>query len=55
MEWAALIAWVVTAAGGFVLLAIWLLDGGGIVSKAREPGSRIRHTADPRPLPARGG
>ena len=28
MEWAALIAWVVTAGGGFVLLAIWLGRGG---------------------------
>jgi manganese efflux pump family protein len=28
MEWAALVAWVVTAGGGFVLLAIWLSRGG---------------------------
>lgn len=28
MDWAALIAWIVTAAGGFVLLAIWLREGG---------------------------
>src|ERR1044072_4007671 len=28
MEWAALIAWVLTAGGGFVLLAIWLSRGG---------------------------
>lgn len=28
MKWAALIAWVVTAGGGFVLLAIWLSRGG---------------------------
>lgn len=40
MEWAALIAWVVTAAGGFVLLAIWLSRGG--MQQGREPGSRIR-------------
>jgi hypothetical protein len=40
MEWAALIAWVVTAAGGFVLLAIWLTRGG--MQQGREPGSRIR-------------
>jgi hypothetical protein len=40
MEWAALIAWVVTAAGGFVLLAIWLSRGG--MRQSREPGSRIR-------------
>jgi hypothetical protein len=40
MEWAALIAWVVTALGGFVLLAIWLGRGG--MRQGREPGSRIR-------------
>lgn len=40
MEWAALIAWVVTAGGGFVLLAIWLSRGG--MQEGREPGSRIR-------------
>jgi hypothetical protein len=28
MKWAALIAWIVTAGGGFVLLAIWLQRGG---------------------------
>ena len=28
MEWAALIAWIVTAGGGFVLFAIWLKRGG---------------------------
>ena len=28
MKWAALIAWVVTAGGGFVLLSIWLARGG---------------------------
>jgi hypothetical protein len=28
MKWAALIAWVVTAGGGFVLLSIWLSRGG---------------------------
>ncbi len=28
MEWAALIAWVITAGGGFILLAIWLKNGG---------------------------
>jgi FtsH-binding integral membrane protein len=28
MEWAALILWVLTAGGGFVLLAIWLRNGG---------------------------
>src|SRR5207245_7948757 len=28
MKWAALIAWVLTAGGGFVLLSIWLMRGG---------------------------
>jgi manganese efflux pump family protein len=28
MEWAALISWVLTAGGGFVLLALWLRHGG---------------------------
>jgi len=28
MEWAALISWVLTAGGGFVLLAMWLRNGG---------------------------
>jgi hypothetical protein len=28
MEWAALITWILTAGGGFVLLAIWLARGG---------------------------
>jgi hypothetical protein len=28
MDWAALIAWIVTAGGGFVLLALWLKNGG---------------------------
>jgi hypothetical protein len=40
MEWAALIAWVVTAGGGFVLLTIWLARGG--MRQGREGGSRIR-------------
>jgi hypothetical protein len=40
MEWAALIAWVITAGGGFVLLAIWLQRGG--MRQARESGARIR-------------
>jgi hypothetical protein len=40
MEWAALIAWVVTALGGFFLLAIWLGRGG--MRQGREPGTRIR-------------
>ena len=40
MEWAALTAWVVTALGGFFLLAIWLGRGG--MRQGREPGTRIR-------------
>jgi hypothetical protein len=40
MKWAALIAWVVTAGGGFVLLAIWLARGG--MRQGRELGTRIR-------------
>ena len=40
MEWAALITWVLTAGGGFVLLATWLARGG--VRQGREPGTRIR-------------
>jgi hypothetical protein len=40
MEWAALIAWLATAGGGFVLLSIWLARGG--MRQGREPGTRIR-------------
>jgi hypothetical protein len=40
MEWAALITWIVTAGGGFVLLAIWLSRGG--MRPQGETGSRIR-------------
>jgi hypothetical protein len=40
MEWAALIAWIATAGGGFVLLSIWLARGG--MRQGREPGTRIR-------------
>ena len=39
MEWAALISWVITAGGGFVLLALWLRHGG---MRQDEPGRRIR-------------
>jgi hypothetical protein len=28
MDWAALIAWIVTAGGGFVLLGLWIQNGG---------------------------
>ena len=40
MEWAALITWVLTAGGGFVLLTIWLARGG--MQQARDAGNRIR-------------
>ena len=40
MKWAALIAWVITALGGFGLLAIWLQRGG--MRQADQPGRRIR-------------
>jgi manganese efflux pump family protein len=40
MEWAALIAWVLTAGGGFVLLSIWLQRGG--MRQQVEAGNRIR-------------
>ena len=38
MDWAALITWVLTAGGGFVLLAIWLKNGG----MGQQDGGRIR-------------
>src|ERR671929_2324199 len=40
MKWAALIAWVLTAGGGFVLLSIWLARGG--MRQGREGGGRIK-------------
>src|SRR5438105_4729705 len=40
MKWAALITWVITALGGFGLLAIWLQRGG--LAQADQPGRRIR-------------
>jgi uncharacterized protein with PQ loop repeat len=40
MKWAALIAWVLTAGGGFVLLTIWLSRGG--MRQQGEGGNRIR-------------
>ena len=40
MEWIALVAWLLTAVAGFVLLSIWVARGG--MQQAREPGSRIR-------------
>jgi manganese efflux pump family protein len=41
MKWAALITWVLTAGGGFVLLGIWL-SRGGMRQEFPEGGSRIR-------------
>ena len=40
MEWAALITWIVTAGGGFVLLSIWLARGG--MRQQAAAGNRIR-------------
>ena len=40
MKWAALIVWLLTAGGGFVMLAIWLRGGG--MRLARLQGARIR-------------
>jgi manganese efflux pump family protein len=40
MKWVALIAWVLTAGGGFVLLSIWLMRGG--MRQQLEAGNRIR-------------
>jgi small-conductance mechanosensitive channel len=40
MKWVALITWVVTAGGGFVLLSIWLKSGG--MRQQQEGGNRIR-------------
>lgn len=40
MKWAALITWIITALGGFGLLAIWLQRGG--IKQADQPGRRIR-------------
>lgn len=40
MKWAALITWVLTAGGGFVLLTVWLSRGG--LRQQREAGGRIR-------------
>jgi hypothetical protein len=40
VKWAALIVWVITALGGFGLLAIWLQRGG--MRQSGQPGRRIR-------------
>lgn len=39
MKWVALITWVLTAGGGFVLLSIWLARGG---MRQEDGGNRIR-------------
>src|SRR3954454_13160003 len=40
MEWVALVTWVLTAGGGFVMLGLWLRHGG--MKQSDLPGSRIR-------------
>jgi hypothetical protein len=40
MEWAALVAWLLTAGGGFVLLSIWIMRGG--MRQQADTGRRIR-------------
>jgi len=40
MKWAALVTWVLTAGGGFVLLSVWLARGG--MRQAGASGNRIR-------------
>lgn len=40
MEWVALATWVATAAGGLVLLGLWLKHGG--MAQSGAPGARIR-------------
>lgn len=39
MDWAALISWIVTAGGGFVLFTVWLRRGG---MRQRQPDRQIR-------------
>ena len=39
MEWAALITWVLTAGGGFMMLGLWLSGGG--MNKREQQGRRI--------------
>ena len=40
MEWVALVTWVLTAGGGFVMLGLWLKHGG--MQQAEASGDRIR-------------
>jgi len=40
MKWVALVLWVLTAGGGFVMLGLWLKNGG--MAQSDQPGDRIR-------------
>jgi hypothetical protein len=40
MKWIALVTWVLTAGGGFMMLALWLKHGG--MQQSDAPGDRIR-------------
>src|SRR5919206_1677967 len=40
MKWVALVTWVLTAGGGFVMLGLWLKHGG--MRQSDMPGDRIR-------------
>jgi hypothetical protein len=40
MEWVALVTWVLTAGGGFVMLGLWLKNGG--MAQSATPDERIR-------------
>src|SRR3954471_18713152 len=40
MEWVALVTWVLTAGGGFLMLGLWLKHGG--MQQSDAPGDRIR-------------
>jgi hypothetical protein len=40
MEWVALVTWVLTAGGGFLMLGLWLKNGG--MQQSEMPGDRIR-------------
>jgi hypothetical protein len=40
MKWVALVTWVLTAGGGFVMLGLWLKHGG--MQQSDMPGDRIR-------------
>src|SRR3954451_5940730 len=42
MEWVALVTWVLTAGGGFVMLGLWLKERG--MKQSDIPGDRIRST-----------